>query len=110
LPFAGVRAVVSAGTPDYQAIVTMLLCTVALGVAAAWVARGTQLGGLAAAFALPAVCLGVQALRFEGEAMRLLVAPRVFAVVAIAAMCSGRNRVERRASARQDVPDAGAHA
>jgi hypothetical protein len=106
LPFAGVRAVVSARAPDYQAIVAMLLVTVALGVAAAWIARGTQLGGLAAAFALPSVCLGVQALRFEGEAMRLLVVPQVFAVSAIAATCSGRNRITRREAARQDVPDA----
>jgi hypothetical protein len=106
LPFAGIRAVVSARTPDYQAIVAMLLVTIVLGVAAAWIARGTQLAGLVAAFALPAVCLGVQALRFEGEAMRLLVVPQVFAVVAIAAMCSGRNRFERRAATRQDVPDA----
>jgi hypothetical protein len=104
LPLAGVRAVLSERTPDHEAIVAMLLITVALGAGAAWIARGTQLAGLAAAFALPAVCLGTQALRFEGEAMRLLVVPQVFAVVAIAAMCSGRNRIGRR-TARQDVPD-----
>ncbi len=106
LPFGGVRTVVAEHTPDYRAVVAMLLITVALGAAAAWIARGTQLGGLAAAFALPALCLGAQALRFEGEALRLLVVPQVFAVVGIAAMSSGGNRIARRGAARQDVPDA----
>jgi hypothetical protein len=105
LPFGGVRAVLAASTSDTRTIIVALLLTVALGGVAAWVARGTQLGGLVAVFALPAVCLGVQALRFEGEALRLLVVPQVFAIVALAAMCSGPNRASRRTRVRQDVRD-----
>jgi hypothetical protein len=106
LPFAGVRTVLAAPTADSGTIVLVLLVTLALGGAAAWVARGTPLGGLVAAFALPAVCLGAQALRFEGEALRLLAVPQVFAVIALATMCSGRNRIARRAAVRQDGRDA----
>ncbi len=106
LPFAGVRGVLAAHSPDSGTVVVMLLVTVALGLAAAWVARGTQLGGLAAAFALPTVCLGVQALRFEGEALRLLVVPQVFSIVALTTMCSARARIARRPAVRQDGRDA----
>ena len=96
LPFVGLRDVGALGGPDTRTIVAIVLLTVVFGAFAAWVARDTQLGLLAAAFALPSICLGVQALRFEGETLRLLAVPQVFAVVALAAMLSGPNRLARR--------------
>jgi hypothetical protein len=103
LPFVGIRDIASLGGPDSRTLVAMVLVTVVLGVAAAWIARSIPLGLLAAAFALPSICLGVQALRFEGETLRLLAVPQVFAVVALAAMLSGPNRLARRRARDTDA-------
>jgi hypothetical protein len=105
LPFVGLRDVSALGGPDFRTTVGLALATVVLGVAAAWVARSIPLGALAGAFALPTICLGVQALRFEGEAIRLLAVPQVFALVALAAMLSGPNRLARRRARDTDARD-----
>jgi hypothetical protein len=42
------------------------------------------LGALAGVFAVLSICLGPQALRFQGETMRVLVVPQVFALLALA--------------------------
>ena len=100
LPFVGIHDAIAQHTPDYRIVVTMVLATALLGAVAAWMVRGTPLGTLAAAFTLLSVCLGPQALRFEGETIRVLVVPQVFALLALVQAISR----QRRAMQMRSVP------
>jgi hypothetical protein len=90
LPFVGIRHAMDHHTFDYLIIVAMVLATALLGAVAAWMARGTALGALAGVFAVLTICLGPQALRFEGETIRVLVVPQVFALLALTEALSRR--------------------
>lgn len=91
LPFAGIQDVVAARAPDYQLTVAMVLVTALLGACAAWIARRNPLGALAGLFAALALCLGPSALRPQGETIRVLVVPQVFALLALASALGSRS-------------------
>lgn len=82
-PGIGIYDAVVARSPDYQVIVLVVLATLALGVAGAWCARRFPIGGLAASYAVLTACLGPLALKYEGEALRVLAAPQVFALICV---------------------------
>jgi hypothetical protein len=90
LPFAGIWTTWN-DTPWHSAtILTLTSATIALAAVAAWTARRSPIGGLAAAFGCLTVCLGPNALRFSFEIGRLLAPAQVFALLAIVIAWSTR--------------------
>jgi hypothetical protein len=83
LPFAGLRHEWVQRPPDSAVILTLTIAVIAFGAAGAWVARGNQIGALAAIYTFMAVCLGPRGLRFIGEVPRVLLLPEVFGLLAL---------------------------
>ena len=103
-PGNGIHQVLAQKTPDHDTVVTIVLGTFVLCAAGAFAARRFPLGGLTAALAVLTVCLGVNALRYSEETLRLLTVPLVFAVLALAVgIASGRFPILRRVAARSSV-------
>jgi len=92
LPFAGMWTTWNA-TPHHSAtILALTSVTIVAAAVAAWVARRSPIGGVAAAFGCLTVCLGPNALRFGFEIGRLLAPAQVFALIAIATAWSTRRK------------------
>lgn len=91
-PGVGIHDVLAARTPDHVVIVGMVLATIAIALVAAWLARQFVVAGFAVAFAGLAACFGPAALTYEGEVLRLLAVPQVFAVVCLVVAWSAANR------------------
>jgi hypothetical protein len=96
-PGVGIHDVIAAKTPNYQLVVAMVLVTVVLGLAGAWRARRFPIAGLAAAYAVLAVCLGTNALRYEAETMRVLALPQVVALLCVVLAVTDRHEAETHA-------------
>ena len=80
-------------TPSHSAtILTLTSLTIVLAAVAAWQARHSPIGGLAAVFGCLTLCFGPNALRFSFEIGRLLAPAQVFALVAIAFAWSTRRK------------------
>ncbi|MGO9874275.1 MAG: hypothetical protein ACLPVY_10790 [Acidimicrobiia bacterium] len=94
LPFAGMWTTWNDMPHHSTTILTLTSVTIALAAAAAWAARRSPIGGLAAAFGCLTLCLGPNALRFSFEIGRLLAPAQVFALVALA--IAGSTRRTRR--------------
>jgi hypothetical protein len=82
-PGVGIHDVLVQKSPDHVIVVVMVLATIAIGLAAAWTARPFVGAGFAAVFALFAACFGANALRYEGDTLRLLALPQVFALLCL---------------------------
>lgn len=83
LPLSGYVHEIVHRPPDSAVILTMTTVVILFGAAGAWMARGNQIGALAALYTLMAVCLGPMGLRFIGEVPRVLLVPEVFGLLAL---------------------------
>ncbi len=83
LPFAGLHHAFVHPAPNQAVLLTFVGVTIALAGAGAWLARGTLIGGLAAASGFLTLCLGPEALRLLGEGLRVLLIPQVFGILAL---------------------------
>ena len=96
LPFLGLGQALSAHTPAIGTVFVCVVVTVALGAAAAWLARGSRIGALAGVYTLLTVCLGKNALTFLFENLRILVVAQVFGALCLAVViAAGRQRNDR---------------
>jgi hypothetical protein len=83
LPFAGIHHTLVDRPLAGTTILAMVLATILLCAAGAWLGRGTPIAGLAALFGLVTICLGPEALKFVGETFRVLLVPEVFGLLAL---------------------------
>jgi hypothetical protein len=83
LPFVAFGHVLAHPTGDDIVLLAIAAATIAVGVAGAWLARGTNIGALAAVYTLLSVCMGSESLRLFGEGLRVLLVPQVFGILAV---------------------------
>jgi hypothetical protein len=102
LPLAGIRQGLEAHTPNIGVVTAALATTVALGLVASWVARGTRNGALALVYSLLTLCLGKNAVAYLLENARVMAVAQVFALLCIVVAISGWRRRRNRGASHAD--------
>jgi hypothetical protein len=91
-PGVGIHQALAQGTPDHVVVLSMVFSTIVLCAVGAYVARQVPIGGLSAMLAIVTGCLGLNALVFESETMRLLTVPQVFALLCLVMALAPKTR------------------
>jgi hypothetical protein len=94
-PGGGIRRVFIVGTPDHEVVVAFAVVTILLCCVGAFAARQYSIGLLTGVLGVFTTCFGENALRYEGEALRLLAAPQVFALLCVVLAVTGRTAPRR---------------
>ena len=102
VPFGGLRQALDAGTPNIGVVTAAVVVTVALGLVASWLARGTRIGTLALVYTVLTVCLGKNALAYLLENARVMAVAQVFALLGIVVGISARRRRRNDSPATTD--------
>ena len=105
-PGGGLRVVLRDKSSSAE-IAFLVLATVAVAIAGAWLARPSLLSGYALTFGLFAACAGPSTLRFSGETLRLLSVPQAFVTLSIIV---GLWEQRRRDAHRSNVALSGSNA
>jgi len=92
LPFVGFFSTMAHPNPDSAVLLAIVAATILVGVTGAWRSRSNPIGTLAAIYTLLTICLGTEALRFFGEALRVLLVPQVFGALALVIGARTRTR------------------
>ena len=83
-PGSGVHAALTHHIPDSVVMSMLVIATVVIGLGAAWFARDWfPVAPIAALLAVVTMCLGPAGVYYEGELLRVLIAPQVFALLCI---------------------------
>jgi hypothetical protein len=83
-PGVGIHTVFQHRAPDHVADSVIVVVTAVVGFAAAWAARKWfPVAGITVAYAAMTLCLGAGVLSYEGEMLRVLIAPQAFALLCI---------------------------
>jgi hypothetical protein len=98
-PGSGIHAAFAHHTPDYALNSLVVVTTFVVGLVAAWVARDWfPVAGITCAYAVLTACVGPSAVYYEGELLRVLIAPQVFALLCIVYATSRAARRRRSLS------------
>jgi hypothetical protein len=98
LPFVAFHHTMAHPSGHDTVLLATVMATIVLGIAGAWFARGTQIGGLAAVYTIVSVSLGSEPLRLFGEGLRVLLLAQVFGVLALAVGLRARPSSRRTGS------------